>query len=183
MQSHVSECWSRDIRIANWYENCKLIWKLQTHMKIANVHIGTIHQNVRIANWYENCKLIWELQSNSHVLVCSSYVDVCIFHMRHSGNENFSGTERMFQFDCGVDDKNSTKQSLAKPSTIHVLILIPMMTQYDSYFKSWFLCSLQLSSCESRGIGIKIWCVRCCDRFCSTVDILRHMVVRKWALA
>jgi hypothetical protein len=46
-----------------------------------------------------------------------------------------SGTERMFQFDCGVDDKNSTKQSLAKPSTVHILIPIPMLTQYDSYFK------------------------------------------------
>jgi hypothetical protein len=46
-----------------------------------------------------------------------------------------SGTERMFQFDCGVDDKNSTKQSLAKPFTIHVLIPIPMLTQCDSYFK------------------------------------------------
>ncbi len=37
------------------HENCKLIWKLQTDMKIAN--------------WYENCKLIWELQNNSHILV------------------------------------------------------------------------------------------------------------------
>jgi hypothetical protein len=46
-----------------------------------------------------------------------------------------SGTERMFQFDCGVDDKNSTKQSLAKPSTIHILILIPMLAQSDLYFK------------------------------------------------
>ncbi len=52
MQSHISKCWSRDMRIANSYENCKLIWKLQTHMKIANVHVGTIHRNVRIANWY-----------------------------------------------------------------------------------------------------------------------------------
>ncbi len=47
-----------DMKIANWYENCKcprrnytpkcenckLTWKLQTHMKIAN--------------WYENCKAI-----------------------------------------------------------------------------------------------------------------------------
>jgi hypothetical protein len=47
-----------------------------------------------------------------------------------------SGTERMFPFDCGVDDKNSTKGSLAKPSTIHILIPIPMLTQSDSYFKA-----------------------------------------------
>jgi hypothetical protein len=30
-----------------------------------------------------------------------------------------SETERMFLVDCGVDDENSTKQSLAKPSMIH----------------------------------------------------------------
>jgi hypothetical protein len=42
-----------------------------------------------------------------------------------------SGTERMFWFDCGVDDKNSMKQSLAKPSTIHILIPIPMPRQHD----------------------------------------------------
>jgi hypothetical protein len=44
------------------------------------------------------------------------------------------GTESLFWFDCGVGDKNSTKQSLAKPSTTHILIPIPMMTQSDSYF-------------------------------------------------
>ena len=55
------------MRIANWCENCKLIWKLQTHMKIANVHVGTIHWNVRIANWYENCKLIWKLQTHMKI--------------------------------------------------------------------------------------------------------------------
>ncbi len=44
-----------------------------------------------------------------------------------------SGTDRMFWFDCGVDDKTQTKQSLAKPSMIHILIQIPMLTQYDSY--------------------------------------------------
>jgi hypothetical protein len=32
-----------------------------------------------------------------------------------------------------LDDKNSTKQSLAKPSTIHILIPIPLMTQSASY--------------------------------------------------
>ncbi len=69
---------------------------------------------MKIAYWYEICKLIWELQSNSHVLVYSFYMDVCNFHMRHSGNENLFWN-RMFWFNCGVDDKNSTKQSLAKP--------------------------------------------------------------------
>jgi hypothetical protein len=42
-----------------------------------------------------------------------------------------SEAERMFPFDSGVDDKNSTNQSFAKTSTIP----IPMQTQSDSYFK------------------------------------------------
>ena len=53
-----------------------------------------------------------------------------------------SGTGRMFWFDCCVDDKNSTKQSLAKPSTIHILIPIPM------YF------------------SIIAKTIRCCDKLC-----------------
>jgi hypothetical protein len=54
-----------------------------------------------------------------------------------------SGKERIFRFDCGVDDKNSTKQSLAKPSTIHILIQISMLTMSDSYLThdSSALCS------------------------------------------
>ncbi len=63
----ICKCWSSDMRIAKWYENWKLIWKLQTHMKIANVHVGTIHWNMRIANWYENCKLIWKLQTDMKI--------------------------------------------------------------------------------------------------------------------
>jgi hypothetical protein len=52
-----------------------------------------------------------------------------------AGMKTCSGTERMFWFDCGVDDKNSMEQSLAKPSTIHILMPIPMLTMSDSYFK------------------------------------------------
>ncbi len=36
-------------------------------MKIANVHVGTIHQIVRIANWYENCKLIQKMQTDKKI--------------------------------------------------------------------------------------------------------------------
>jgi hypothetical protein len=42
-----------------------------------------------------------------------------------------------------MDDKNTTKQSLAKPSTVHFLIPIPMLTHSDSYFKTRFLCALR----------------------------------------
>ncbi len=107
------------------HENCKLIWKLQTDMKIEL--------------WYENCKAIltfWHL-------VCMW--TLAIFIWDKAGMKTCSGTERMFWFDCGVDDKNTTKQSLAKPSTIHILIPIPMLTHSDSYFKKWFLCSVCIS--------------------------------------
>ncbi len=132
-----------------------------SYMKIANNHIGTIYRNVRIANWYENCKLIrkfqtliWELQSNSHVSVKSSCVDMCNFHMRHSGNENlFWNRKNASVWLRCVDDENSKKQSLAKPSTIYILIPIPMLTQSNSYFKPWFLFSL-FCFCER---SFQIW--------------------------
>ncbi len=124
------------MKIANSYENCKsphrnytpkhenrkLIWKLQTDMKIAN--------------WYENCKAILTFW---YLIPTSTFA---IFIWDTAGMKTCSRTERMFPFDCGVDDENSTKQFLAKPSTIHIIIPIPMMTQSDSYFKTWFLCSL-----------------------------------------
>ncbi len=102
-------------------ENCKLIWKLQTDMKIAN--------------WYENCKAILTFWC-----IVPTWT-FAIFIWDTAGMKTCSGTERMFWFDCGVDDKNSTKQSLLKPSTIHISIPIPMLTQSDSFFKPWFLCS------------------------------------------
>ncbi len=147
MQSHISKCWSRDMRIANWYKNCKLIWKLQTHIKIAHVHVGTIPK-------CENCKMIWKLQIDMKIAIwyenCKAILTFwcivlmwtfAIFIWDTAGMKTCSGTERMIQFDCGVDDKNTTKQSLAKPSTIHILIPIPMLRHSDSYFKTWFLCS------------------------------------------
>ncbi len=99
-------------------ENCKLIWKLQT--------------DVTIANWYENCKAILTFWC-----IVSTWM-FAIFLRDKAGMKTCSETERMCPFDCSVDDKNSTKWSLAKPST---LIPIPMRTQSDSYFKPWFLCS------------------------------------------
>ena len=95
-------------------------------MKITNVHVGTLHQKVRFANWYENCKLIWKLQSNSHVSVYGSYVDICNFHMRDTaGLKTFSGKE-FFGWIAAWMTKTQREQSLAKPSTIHILIQIPV---------------------------------------------------------
>ncbi len=58
-----------------------------SHMKIANVYVGTIHQNMRIA-LHSHISLQFSYQfaifisvCSSHVLVYSSYVDVCNFHM------------------------------------------------------------------------------------------------------
>ncbi len=42
-----------------------------------------------------------------------------IFLWDTAGMKTCSKIEGMFPFDCGVDDENSTKQSLPKPSTIH----------------------------------------------------------------
>ncbi len=69
---------------------------------------------MKIANLYENCKAIltfWYLVPRW---------TFAIFIGNKAGMKSCSGTGRMFPFDCGVDDKNSTKQSLAKPSTIHI---------------------------------------------------------------
>jgi hypothetical protein len=140
MWSHIcKKCRSRDVRIANWYENCKLILKLQTHVKIANVHVGTIHKKVSIANWCENCKLIWELQTDMKIAKQLSRFGEWFLrwrlqfsHERHSGIESLFW-KRIFQFDCGVDDKNSYGT-------------ISRITNHDSYFNTnscektvWFI--------------------------------------------
>ncbi len=124
------------------HENCKLIWKLQTDMKIAN--------------WYENCKLIWELQSNSHILLYSSYVDVCNFHMRHSGNENLFWNRKnvtvRLRWGCGWRKSNKT--------TSH-------KTFHDSYFNTnshaetvWFIFTL-----AARGLEELFFQSCCCVSF------------------
>ncbi len=106
-------------------ENCKLIWKLQTDMKIAN--------------WYENCKAILTFWCLVPTWTFAIFIGDTV------GMKTCSETERLFPFDCGVDDENSMKWSLTKPSMIHkYLIPIPMWTQSDSCFKPWFLCSLFL---------------------------------------
>ena len=51
-----------------------------SHMKIANVHIGTIHQNMRIALQFSYWFAIFISVCNPHFLVHGSYVDVCNFH-------------------------------------------------------------------------------------------------------
>ncbi len=95
------------------HEGCKLIWKLQT--------------DIKIANRYENCKAILTFWC---IVPMQTFA---IFIWDTAGMKTCSGTERMFPFNCGVDDKSSTKQSLAKPSTIHILIPIPMLTlSHDS---------------------------------------------------
>ncbi len=50
-------------------------------MKIANVHVGTIHRNVRIALQFSYQFANFQTVCNSHFLVYSSYVDDCNFHM------------------------------------------------------------------------------------------------------
>ena len=52
-----------------------------SHMKIANVHVGTIHRNVIIALQFSYQFANFQTVCNSHFLVYSSYVDDCNFHM------------------------------------------------------------------------------------------------------
>ena len=115
-----------------WHEDCKLIWKLQTHMKIANSYENCKRPHRNHTPKRENCKLIWKLQTDMKI---ANWYENCkaaltfwcivptwtfaIFLWDTAGMKTCSETERMFPFDCGVDDKNSTKRSLAKPSTIH----------------------------------------------------------------
>ncbi len=141
--------------LESWHENCKLIWKLQTHMKIANSYENCKRSHRNYTTKCENCKLIWKLQTDMKIANwyenCKAILTFwCIVHTwtfaifiwDMAEMKTCSGTDRMFRFDCGVDDKNTTKQSLAKPSMIQILITIPMLTHSDSYFKKWFLCPL-----------------------------------------
>jgi hypothetical protein len=55
-------------------------------MKIANIHVGTIHQNMRIALQFSYqfaifISVCFVSVCNSHISVYSSYVDICNFHM------------------------------------------------------------------------------------------------------
>jgi hypothetical protein len=56
-------------------------------MKLTNIYVETIHQNVRIAlQSHISLQFLYQFAifisvCNSHVLVYSSYVDVCNFHM------------------------------------------------------------------------------------------------------
>ncbi len=145
-----------------WRENCKLIWKLQTHMKIANSYENCkrpcrnytpkceLQTDMKIANWYENCKLIWKLQTDMRIakqFSCFGVLFLC-------GCLQFSyETQREWklvlkQKECyrliavwmTKTQQNNLLQNL--PQFIYILIPIPMRTQSDSYFKPWFLCSL-----------------------------------------
>jgi hypothetical protein len=60
------------------------------HMKIANVHVGTIHQNVRIALQFSYQFAIFTSICNSHVSVYSYYVDICNFHMSLQFSHEFA---------------------------------------------------------------------------------------------
>ncbi len=118
--------------LESWHENCILIRKFQTHMKIVNSYenckrprriftpkckncklIWRLQTDMKIANWYENCKAIL-------MFWCIVFTwTFAIFIWNTAGMKTCSETERIFLFDCGVDDENSTKLSLAKPSMIH----------------------------------------------------------------
>ena len=124
-----------DMKIANLYENCKcprrnytpkrenckLIWKLQTDMKIAN--------------WYENCKAILTYRCLVPTWTFAIFIWKKQWDWKKFWKELFLGWIASWM------TKTHREQSLAKPSTNHILILIPVRRQSDSYFKRWFLHS------------------------------------------
>jgi hypothetical protein len=59
-------------------------------MIIPNVHTGTIHQNVRSTLQFSYQFAIFISVCNSHVLVYSSYVVVCNFHMSLQFSNEFA---------------------------------------------------------------------------------------------
>ncbi len=134
------------------------IWKLQTHMKIANSYENCKLPRRNYRPKRENCKLIWKLQTDMKIANwhenCKAILTFwCTVPTYTAEMKTCSGTEEMFRFDCGLDDKNSTKHSFTKPSTFHISIPIPMLTKSDSYFKPWFLCSLCHGLFPVYGIG------------------------------
>ena len=63
-----------------------------------------------------------------------SYVDIGNFHMRDTaGLKTCSGKEFLGWIAAWMT-KTHREQSLSKHYTIHILILIPVITQSDSYF-------------------------------------------------
>jgi hypothetical protein len=139
----------------SWRENCKLIWKLQTHMKIVNSYENCKCPHKNYTPKHENCKLIWKLQTDMKI---ANWYENCkviltfwcivpmwtfaIFIWDTVGMKTCSEAERIIPFDCSVDDDNSMNNfSQNLPQFINILIPIPMRAQSDSYFKQWFLCS------------------------------------------
>ncbi len=148
-----------------WRENCKLIWKLQTDRKIAKSYENCKHPGRNYTTRRENCNMIWKLQTDMEIANwyenCKSILafwcivptwTFAIFMRDTAGMKTCSQTERMFQFDCGVDDKNSTKWSLAKPSTIHKYF---NTNSYEDTVWLMFLVMIPLLSREGKS--------RCCS--------------------
>ncbi len=74
-------------------------WELQTNMKIANVHVGTLHQNVRIGNW----ALQFSYQNAIFISVCNFHISLqfsrfCVLFLR--GRLQFSYQFAIFIWVC-----------------------------------------------------------------------------------
>jgi hypothetical protein len=92
---------------------------------------------MKIANQYENCKAIITFWCMVPTWTFAIFIWETQRDWKLVPEMNFSvGLRRGWQ-------KTHREQSLAKPSTIHILILIPVQRQSDSYFMRWFLRSLK----------------------------------------
>ncbi len=137
-----------------WRENCKLIWKLQTHMKIANSYENCKHPRRNYRPKCENCKLIWKFQTDMKIanwyenckaiLTFSCMVPTwtfAVFIWDTAGMKACSGTECFGSITVWMTNtqRNNLLQNL--PWFIFKYQLLCMITQSESYFKQWFLCS------------------------------------------
>jgi hypothetical protein len=134
-------------------ENCKLIWKLQTHMKIANPYENCKRPRRNHTPKSENCKLIWKLQTDMKIanqyenckaiLTFRCMVPTWTFAIFIWETQRDWKLVPEMNFSVGLRrGKTHREEYLAKPSTNHILLLIPVRRQSDSYFKRWFLRSL-----------------------------------------
>ncbi len=130
-------------------ENCKLIWKLQTDMKISN--------------WYENCKAILTFWC-----IVPMWMFAISYETKREWKLVLKQKERFHLIAVWMmkTQQNNLLQNL--PWFKHILIPIPMWTQSDSYFKPWFLCSpggvFSGSGCPPL---LHAFCNPCCPCACS----------------
>ncbi len=133
--------------LESWHENYKLIWKLQTHMKIANSYEKCKCQCRNYTPKRENCKLIWKLQTDmNNANLYENYKPILTFwcivptwmfaiFLGDTGTLKLVlKQKKCFHLIAVWMTKTQQNNLLQKlPRFINILIQILMGTQSDSY--------------------------------------------------